>query len=162
MKILTEFIIYHEDISMPPEEKLCPLLWQSTDFDSDGDFYYDNIDQRWTQLELESIVPDELNSKLTVYVYREHDRNYEPSILEIIQLRRYVEYQKKGQYEDSPVISNIQKPAVASFQFETCSLEHYKDFLKTIHYFLSFSKGCLVNHLQYNADEFAKDFLKNS
>ena len=45
MKLYTEFIVMHEDGPLPDEENFCPSFWQAEDFDSDGDYYYDNI--RW-------------------------------------------------------------------------------------------------------------------
>jgi len=96
MKYFTEFIIYHEDTPMPEENNFCPLLWKADDFDSDGDFYYDNIDNRWTQLELESKEPNELNTELCIYIYREHNRYYEPSLHDISDLRRFIEYKNRG------------------------------------------------------------------
>ncbi len=159
MKYFTEFIIYHEDIPMPEGTKFCPLLWKADDFDSDGDFYYDTIDSRWTELELESKEPNELNSKLCICVYREHNRHYDPS-LDALRLRRYIEYKIQGEYDYNTLISKIEKPAIASFQFETYNNNHYLDFLKTISFFLKYSEGCLVNSGMYhNAEEFAQDFL---
>ncbi len=159
MKYFTEFIIYHEDIPMPEETKLCPLLWKADDFDSDGDFYYDNIDKRWTHLELESKELDELNSKLYIYVYREHNRHYDSSP-DTMKLRRYIEYKIQGEYNYNVIISKIKNPAIASFQFETFKNTHYLDFLKTVYFFLKHSNGSLVNSGMYhNAEQFAQDFL---
>ncbi len=163
MKYFTEFIIYHDDMSMPKEEKFCPLLWKAEDFDSDGDFYYDNIEGRWTQLELESKEDNDLNSILNVYVYREFNRNYEPSISDISDLKRFIDYKKRGDFDHNISISKIKKPAIASFRFETFSIDHYRDFLSTIHFFLKYSGGCIVNHSHLpNADEFVEEFLKNN
>ena len=160
MKIFTELIVFHQDMPMPEEGKFCPALWAAEDFDSDGDYYYDNIEGRWTQLEIVTRYKDGRNSKLEIDIYRENNQNYKPRF-EAELLAQYIQLQEQGYFDLSEGVGAIKNAAVASFKFETFRTEHYQDFLNSVHYFLDYSKGYIVNNgMCLSAGEFAEDFLR--
>jgi hypothetical protein len=159
MKITAEFIVLHDDGPMPEEDKFCPSFWQSKKFDSDGDYYYENIDGRWTNLEMTKLESNDKNSMLVVNTYREKNRNYEPATYEIADLKRYVDYKLEGRYLSDAVINGIRNLSVTSLFFETYNLEDYQEFLKTVHFFLGYSKGVLVNFNHLDASSFYTEFL---
>jgi hypothetical protein len=159
MKIITEFIVLHEDFKMPDEEKFCPSFWGSEDYDSDGDYYYDNINGRWTNLEIAKRQLDGKESSLKVNVYWEFDRLYEPSLLEADDLKRFIDYTRQGRYSDNEVISGIERLGVTSFSFETHSLVDYEEFLCTVYFYLNYTKGILVNFKDLDAIGFKHEFL---
>jgi len=68
MKIATEFLILHEDGPMPSEEKFCPSLWKNENSDINGDYYYDNIDGRWTNLSISENIEEDKNRKEKRYI----------------------------------------------------------------------------------------------
>jgi len=160
MKLYTEFIVIHEDVPMPNEDKLCSSFWQAEDFDSDGDYYYDNIEGRWTNLELTKRVNQDKNTVLKVNTFREK-RMYEPGIQEVADLQRYIDYKKAGRYADNPVISAIKSLAITSLTIETFDLKDYREFLDTIHFFLDYTKGFIVNNLELDAAAFKEEFLSD-
>lgn len=142
---------------MPNEERFCPSFWKAEDFDSDGDYYYNGIDGRWTTLEITRRA-DEDDSILRVYTYREH-RKYEPGIQEIVDLKRYLDYKAEGRYRHAPSVDGIKDAAVTSLSIETRRLSDYREFLETVHFFLEHTKGLLVNYKDLSADEFRDEFL---
>ncbi len=160
MKIYTEFIVLHEDEPMPNEDNFCPSFWQSEDFDSDGDYYYDNIQGKWTHLKLTKRMPDDKNSSLNVNTFRE-ERKYDPGIQEVADLQRYIDYKKDGRYLNNPVISTMNSIAITSLAIETFNLKDYQEFLKTVHFFLEYMKGFIVNLWELDATSFQKEFLSD-
>ncbi|BAY24703.1 hypothetical protein NIES2100_44990 [Calothrix sp. NIES-2100] len=160
MKIYTEFIVIHEDEPMPNEDNFCPSFWQSEDFDSDGDYYYENIEGRWTNLELTKRIADDKNSILKVNTFREK-RIYEPGIQEVADLQRYIDYKKDGRYANNPVISSIKSLAITSLTIETFDLQDYREFLKTVYFFLEYTKGFIVNIWELDAASFQVEFLSD-
>ncbi|MBU6951274.1 hypothetical protein [Hahella sp. HN01] len=159
MKIATEFIVLHKDQKMPEEEMFCASLWRADDTDSDGDYYYYNINGRWTSLSITKREPDGKESSLSVSVYWEFDRLYEPAILEDDDLKRFIDYKHQGRYADVKAISDIEKLGVTSLSFETYSLVDYEEFLRTVYFYLDYTKGILVNFKGFNAERFKEEFL---
>jgi len=160
MKIYTEFIVMHEDGPMPDEDNFCPSFWKAEDFDSDGDYYYDNIEGKWTNLVLTRRLPDDRNSILHVDTFREK-RFYEPGIQEAADLQRYLDYRKAGRYAANPVLSAVNSPAVTSIAIETFDLKDYREFLETVHFFLESTKGVIVNFKERDAASFREEFLND-
>jgi len=160
MKFYTEFIVMHEDGPLPDEENFCPSFWQAEDFDSDGDYYYDNIDGRWTNLALTRRQPDGRNSILNVNTFREQ-RLYEPGTQEVEDLGRYIAYQKEGRYIHNQKISAMKNLAVTALAIQTFDLEDYREFLETVHFFLEYTKGIVVNFLDLDAASFKEEFLSD-
>jgi hypothetical protein len=159
MKIYTEFIVMHEDLPMPGEENFCPTFWQAEDFDSDGDYYYDSIDGKWTNLVLTKRLAGDRNSVLRVNTFRQN-RLYEPGIQEVADLQRYIDYKTEGRYGNNPRISAMTTLAVTSLAIDTFDLQDYREFLETVHFFLDFTKGVLVNPWELDAKAFREEFLR--
>lgn len=152
MKVFTEFIILHEDIVMPDEENFCPSLWIHNDSDFEGDYYYDGIGGRWTHLEISN-----KGVVLSVNVYRGQNRNYDPGIFEVKELKRFIGYKESGRYKES---ENIKNTCVTSFFFETSDVSrYYPEFLETVLYFLNYSDGLIVNCGVLDKNSFRKEFL---
>lgn len=158
MKIFSEFIVLHEDVPMPEEDRFCPNFWKAEDFDSEGDYYYNEIDGRWTVLELTRRVNGDDESTLRVYTFREQ-RSYEPSRQHIADLKRYIDYKAAGRYHYLPSIHAIKNAAVTSLIVETKQLADYREFLETVHFFLDHTKGVLVNYYDLDAAAFREEFL---
>jgi len=160
MKIYTEFIVMHEDGPMPNEDYFCPSFWQSEDFDSDGDYYYDNIEERWTNLELTKRRANDKDTVLNVNSFREK-RNYDPGIQEVADLQRYIDYKKDGRYFNNSAILAMKNLAITSLTIETVDLKDYQEFLETVHFFLEYTKGFVVNLWELDAASFQKEFLED-
>jgi hypothetical protein len=160
MKIATEFLILHEDGTMPSEEKFCPSLWECEDSEIDGDYYYDDIDGRWTNLSISKNIDESRHTVLEVNVYRENNRNYEPSICEADDLKRYIQYRKEGRYSENKIICKINNLCVTSMCFETCVHDDYEEFLRTVLFFLNFSGGVLVNYGELDGASFEQEFIE--
>jgi hypothetical protein len=160
MKIYTEFIVMHEDEPMPGEDNFCPSFWQAEDFDSDGDYYYHNIEGKWTNLALTKRLPNDRNSVLKVNTFRE-ERLYDPGIQEVADLQRYIDYKKEGRYSNNPKISAMNNLAITSLTIETFDLNDYQEFLKTVHFFLDYTKGVIVNVRDLDAASFKEEFLSD-
>ncbi|MBU2713082.1 hypothetical protein [Zooshikella harenae] len=160
MKIATEFIILHEDGEMPKEEQFCPSLWLGDDYDSDGDYYYDHIDGRWTSLLIKKKEENEKNTVLEVSVYREKNRDYDPSVLEVDDLKRFITYRNNGRYSMNSEICSISNLCITSIRFETHSIMHYQEFLSTVFFFLNYTRGILINFDELNADGFKRKFIE--
>lgn len=158
MKIYSEFIVLHEDGPMPAEENFCPSFWQAPSFDADGDYYYDGIDGRWTNLQITKELDGGAKSTLRVDTYREH-RLYDPSILEVADLQRYIDYVHNGRYQANQQITALNSLAVTSLIIETGTLQDYAEYLKTIHFFLVYTQGIVVSPREMDADAFQVEFL---
>jgi hypothetical protein len=159
MKIFTEFIVLHEDGPMPNEEMFCPSFWKAKEFDADGDYYYDDIDGRWTNVEITKRYTSGNDSSLDVNVYRQNNRNYEPSVQEVEDLKRYVEYKMNGRYSYNHLISGIKNLCVTSLFFESYSIDDYQAFLKSVYSFLEYSNGVLINCKELDAVSFKEEFI---
>ena len=159
MKIATEFLILHEDGVMPPEEKFCPSLWRHEDSEIDGDYYYDGIDGRWTSLSISIDAEEHKDTVLDINVYRQNNRNYEPSICEADDLKRYIQYRREGRYVGNATISKIKNMCITSMCIETYSVDRYDEFLRTVLFFLDFSGGILVNYGELDALSFKQEFI---
>lgn len=160
MKIYTEFIVIHEDAPMPDEKNFCPSFWKADDFDSDGDYYYDNIEGRWTELHLTKRRPDERDSILNVNTFREK-RLYNPGLQEVADLQRYLDYHKQGRYSDNPKISAMNNLAVTSLTIETFDLIDYQEYLETVYFFLDYTRGVIVSIWELDAASFKEEFLSD-
>lgn len=156
MKIFSEMIIIHEDVAMPKEERFMPSFWTADDFDSDGDYYYDGIDGRWTTLRITKRLPDG-QSVLEVDTFREK-RNYDPAIQEAADLERYIVYWRAGRYQRAA--PHIQSPAVTSLRIETRHLADYREFLETVAFFLAHGNGIVANFKELDAARFHTEFLE--
>jgi hypothetical protein len=156
MKIFSEMIVLHEDVVMPSEESFMPSFWASDSFDSDGDYYYDNIDGRWTTLHLARRLRDDQVSVLEVGTFREQ-RKYDPAIQEVADLERYIGYWKAGRY--ARTAPHIQTPAVTSLTIETHLVADYREFLEAVASFLAHTKGIVANFREIDAAKFIAEFL---
>jgi len=159
MKIATEFLILHEDGPMPSEEKFCPSLWKNENSDINGDYYYDNIDGRWTNLSISENIEEDKNTVLDINIYRENNRNYESGICEADDLKRYIQYRKEKRYIGNANISSINNLCITSMCFQTYKIDSYDEFLRTVLFFLNFSNGVLVNYGELDAASFKKKFI---
>jgi hypothetical protein len=155
MKIFSEMIVLHEDVVMPEEGRFVPSFWLSNDFDSDGDYYYEGIDGRWTTLRITKRAPDG-KSMLEVDTFREK-RLYNPGLQEAADLERYITYWRAGRYREGA--SHIQNPAVTSLRIEAHLLADYREFLETVAFFLAHSKGIVANFKELDAAQFRAEFL---
>lgn len=158
MRIFSEFVVLHEDGPMPDAESFCPGFWKAEDFDSQGDFYADDIAGRWTSLELNRRSAGQTTSWLVVHTYYAHHRNYEPGNVETRDLARYVDYLAQGRF-GSLAAAAIRSPAVTSLSIETLDLDDYRDFLETVYAFLAHTRGFLANLRDLDASEFRTEFL---
>ena len=156
MKIFSEMIVLHEDVVMPSEESLMPSFWASENFDSDGDYYYDNIDSRWTMLRIARRLSGDQVSVVDVGSFREQ-RHYDPPP-EIADLEQYVGNWRAGRYLQSA--SHIQTPAVTRLKIETHFVADYREFLKAVASFLEHSRGIVVNLAELSAAAFHAEFLE--
>jgi hypothetical protein len=156
MKIFSEFVVLHEDGPMPSEDRFCPSFWAAEDFDSDGDYYYKEIEGRWTTLQIKKRLPGDRNSLLEVCTFREN-RKYDPAVLEVADLQRYIDYWAAGRYRERA--GGIQSPAVTWLRIETFLIADYREFLATVHFFLEYTKGILVSFKELNAQQFRDEFL---
>ena len=154
MKILTEIIVLYDDIDMPSEDMFCPSFWVEP-FDSDGDFYHYDAEKCWTSLRLEKMYSDSDSSYLALDVYREKDRQFEPSLLEAADLARYIGYKDEGRYAGDNGIEHAANLAVASLSIRTDLIEDYMEYLKTVYEFLRVTNGMTANlYTNFNADKF--------
>lgn len=142
---------------MPNEEKFCPSFWRAEEFEADGDYYYDNIKGQWTNIEITK--RSSLSNDSTLGS-RQKNRNYEPSIQEVEDLRRYIDYKLEGRYSHDSLINEIEDICVISLCFETYNIEDYKEFLYSVYRFLNFSNGVLANWRELDALSFKKEFVE--
>lgn len=78
-----KIIILHLDTSMPSETLFMPSFWIMDDYYVQGDYYYEGIENRWTELTLETREEiKENNTQFELLCFREN-RNYEPGLQEI-------------------------------------------------------------------------------
>jgi hypothetical protein len=87
------FMVMHANDAMPDETIFCPSIWQTDDFDSDGDFYADSLEGRWTQLRLERRVRGRRGTVLRVSVLRD-PRPFEPATA--LPLQGFIDRQRAG------------------------------------------------------------------
>jgi hypothetical protein len=146
IRFFTEFIVFSEDLPMIDEVLLCPLMWQSTHFDSEGNFYGHFPDNKWSELIL--TVFDESReqeiSLLKVEVCRE-DKNAIASNA-FLQADGFIEYKKNNGFHPKSELAKIDKLAVTSFKIDTLKQEHYFDFLNSVYVYLSHTKGYIYNY----------------
>jgi hypothetical protein len=161
MKFYSEFIVMHADEPMPDEETFCPSFWQAEDFDSDGDFYADALEGRWTELRLTKRRPDDRDSVLRVNTLRQN-RPFEPGILEVADLERYFDYHAAGRYSAIPALAELPSLAVTSLAIETPDAGDYREFLETVEGFLEHSGGVLVSPRELDRAAFRERFLECS
>jgi len=141
MRFFTEFIFLYENVELPDPTMFCKKIWKSENFDSDGDFYYENINNEWTELYLEDRIDDTL---FQMRVYRE--KSYYNLGEDILFLNQFIEkYIKAGKYNWVEGIKKIKIPAVTSLRVETSNLEKYEDYLETCYLFLQHTSGILVS-----------------
>lgn len=158
MKLFTEFLVVAPDSPHPTEEKFCPSFWEAQDFDSDGDFYYDGIDGRWTMLQLRRKVSGSVVSYLEVYTFRER-RFYDPGIESVATLERTLDDVKAGRYTDNEAISAMRDIAVTSLTIQTVLIDDYREYLETVAMFLAHSGGVTVGRFELDVDGFRQEFL---
>ena len=158
MTIHSEFIVLHGDDPMPDEETFCPSFWQAEDFDSDGDFYAEALEGRWTELRLTKPRADGRDSVLLVYTLAQ-SRRFEPGILEVADHERFFGYHAAGRYGDLPALAGLASLAVTSLAIETPDLDDYREFLETVDAFLGHSGGALVIPRELDRAGFRERFL---
>lgn len=158
MKLFTELVVVAPDSPHPAEEKFCPSFWEEEDFDSDGDYYYDGIEGRWTMLELRKKVPDSIDSYLEVYTFRE-ERFYDPGLESVAKLERILDDVKAGRYANNETISAMKDIAVTSLSIQTALIDDYREYLETVEMFLAHSGGVTVGRFVLDAATFRKAFL---
>jgi hypothetical protein len=157
MKTFTEFNIIQEDVSLPEVETFCPFIWESDNFDVDGDYYYDCYPlKQWAELNLTTNYKDEANSIFSLNVLRR--TNLLTPSPEVMELNRFFSYIDNERYIDHPLISKIEKPVLGLIQFETHSIDHYQHFLETVAMYLKHTKGIVLNYLNCDYNKFIKKF----
>lgn len=156
--IYSDFVVLAADAPMPDEERFCPSFWQAEDFDSDGDYYADALQGRWTELQLTKRGPDGRDSTLWVNVLREN-RPFEPGIQEVADLQRFFDYRAAGRYDDIPAIAELPSLAATSLAIRTPDPADYREFLETVAMFLEFTGGLIVSPRVRNLAEFRAEFL---
>jgi hypothetical protein len=160
MRFFTELVVVGADSPHPSEDLFCPSFWSSDEFDSDGDFYYDGIDGRWTVLELRRTPAGVRGSSLEVYTFREQ-RFYEPGHGGVAVLARTLEDVRSGAYADDDRIAALAQVAVTSLSIETGSVEDYREYLETVAMFLEHSAGVTVGRFRLDATGFREAFLQD-
>ena len=161
MRIFTQFIILYENKPLPSAEKLCPMIWKSRNFDSEGDYYYyyNDMNGKWTILEL--INRENTNDKdiFSVYTYRT-ERLYESGTYNVSNLSTFLDFYKERVYDGIGLLKNIQNLAVTSISIETSDTNIYKNFLNSTYFLLSHVYGVIVNvGGGLNTSEFRDKFL---
>jgi hypothetical protein len=155
MKLYTEFDVLHGNDPMPGEETFCPSFWKADDFDSDGDFYADALEGRWTELNL-----TRGDSSLSVHTLRE-ERPFEPGIQEVADLQRFIDYHRAGRYAHVPAVAELPSLAVTALAIATPDTADYREFLETVDQFLGHTGGVVVSPWEMDRDEFRAEFLGN-
>jgi|GEM_PF-840164 len=158
MLLFTELVVVAPDGPHPDAESFWPSVWAGEEFDSDGDFYYDGIDGRWTMLELRTKVAGAADSVLEVYTFRER-RNYDPGLDDVARLERTLDDVKAGRWADDATISAMTEVAVTSLTVRTTSTDHYREYLESVAMFLDHSGGVTVGRLVLDAAGFRRTFL---
>jgi hypothetical protein len=160
MRIFSEFIVLHEDGPMPEPEQFCPSFWRAEHTDSDGDYYYDGIAGRWTDLQITREQPRGSDrARLTVKTYYANNRLYEPGDANTDDLRRFLDYLARGRFRAVPAVTAIRSPAVTEIRLETLDFADYREFLESVHGFLVHSHGVVVNIGDLDAAGFRAEFL---
>jgi hypothetical protein len=154
--IAHELVVMHADGAMPDEALFCPSIWQADDFDSDGDFYADSLQGRWTQLRLERRVRGRRGTVLWVSVLRD-PRPFEPWT--VIELQGFIDRHRAGSYAHIPALAGLADLAVTALVVETDDPADHREFLESAHRFLRFTGGWLVDPVEDDADGFAGRFL---
>lgn len=158
MKIFTEFTVLYPDQPMPVEERFCPSFWEGEDVEAEGNYYFEGIDGRWTDLELSNKVDGQLLSTLTVHSHRS-EGPFDSSHEKALDLQRYLDYHTEGRYQNEPP-QDWKNLAVTTLIFETISEADYKEFLGTVQDFLEATGGITVNtNVWMDAEAFRKSFL---
>jgi hypothetical protein len=158
VRFYSEFIALHGDDPMPDEELFCPSFWQAEDFDSQGNFYSDSLEGRWTDLKLTRRRPDGDNSVLWVNTLREN-RLFEPGVEEVADLERYIDYHKAGRYADIPALRDLPSLAVTSLAITTPDTNDYREYLETVAAFLGHMGGVLIRPWAPDEAGFRAKFL---
>lgn len=157
MKIFTEFNIIHEDVSLPAVEKFCPFIWESDNFDVDGNYYFDCYpSKRWSELHLTTNYEDGKNSIFSLDILRR--TNILTPSPEVMELNRFFSYMDDGKYVNHPSISKIENPILSLIQFETYKTKHYEAFLYTVAMYLKHTQGNVLNYLNCDYDKFIQKF----
>lgn len=156
MRYFTQFSILHQNIPYPEAGFFCPFIWESGNFDSDGNDYFDGTEGFYTDLTL-SLYGDEI-ANFELFAFRE-GRGWAPPTLEAEWLGQHCQHFRNGQYGDYPHISLNHDLAVVVLQFETDQPRFYREYLYTVYEFLKFSKGVLLNRYVDGAEDFKAQFL---
>ncbi|MBC3908058.1 MULTISPECIES: hypothetical protein [Undibacterium] len=153
MKIYSEIIVLYAHVAMPGEDDFCPAFWQAEEFDSDGDFYGDDVAKDWTTLKLTKHYANGRDSDFQLYVHREKggDAAHE--------LARFIQYRKDGHYKEKKQVHEAKNLCVASLQIRAASLEDYREFLRTVHFFLEHTGGIAANVGGFDAWDFKTEFV---
>ncbi|QHT56704.1 hypothetical protein GXP71_11865 [Cellulomonas sp. H30R-01] len=159
MLLYTELVVVAPDVAHPEAEAFWPAVWESEDFDSDGDFYYDGIDGRWTTLELRTKVAGSAPSVLEVYTFRER-RLYGTGLESVARLERTLDDVKAGRWADNPAVAAMTEVAVTSLAVQTTSTEHYRAYLEAVEMFLAHAGGTTVGRFELDAAAFHERFLR--
>ncbi|TNE47148.1 MAG: hypothetical protein EP343_20800 [Deltaproteobacteria bacterium] len=178
MKWYTEYIILYEDKPMPEVECFCPTLWKQEhiEFGKDNDYYYVNINDRWTNLELlcfDGPTRTQVKHALSIYTYREKHRPYDVNLWRVNELQRFVNFKNDNFTFDGLRVSQIEALAVTSLSVLTSELSVYEEYMNTTHQFLKYTGGYVVNTPQtsinspfsrwdvLDATQFKKMFLED-
>lgn len=158
IKVFSEFVIMQEAKTLPEVKTFCKSIWESSNFDSEGDFYYDGINNEWTTLDLEDRVD---STKFRLRIWREK-KHYPPTI-DIIRLESYLKFYKNGEYSWVKELNEIQSLMITSISIETSSMEKLEDFTKTCRDYLKYSQGVIVNTGDImNLNEFIDKYFDRS
>jgi len=171
MNYFSEFIVVYEDCAMPEEETLCPSLWKldSVDFGKSCDYFFDNIEGRWTNLEIiDYLCGNNIRTIFTVNAYYETNPNYDSNAGNLGIL------QKTASSVEREFLGSIKNLAVAALAIETSQSDIYKEYITSVWWFLKHTKGFVVNtpistanfskaHFSYlNPDDFFNRYLNNA
>ncbi len=154
MKIFTEFIVLHKNIGFPDVDNFCPFIKESEQWDSDGDYYFNEIGDHWTNYELSTNIPEK-EARFEISTYRENGVFQ----LDEYDLKHYLELYRNNFYGALKGLSLNNELAVTILVFSTKNSEFYTKFLETTHFFLDYSKGYLLNYGLLNAEDFKEEFL---
>ncbi len=157
MKIFTCFQILHKDIPHPSPQNFCPFIWQAEYFDSDGDYYAEVPDHKWTDLSLKIYEsPAKQNATLSVNTFWENS-TLTSAMIETLDLEIYLKHYRDGYYPQVPPYSEYR--AVTALTFSTSRMDYYEEFLKTVLEFLKHNGGFILNLNCMGPLEFKESFL---
>ena len=139
-------IILHLDTSMPSESLFMPSFWEMDDYYVQGDYYYEGIENRWTELTLKTREETEENNTLFELLCFRENRNYEPGLQEIYDLHKYIDNFRNGDYKhiSEDLLDKNKYLAVSALSIHTNNPGRVSEFKDTVSMFLKNMNGFII------------------